>query len=36
MPADDRFTTWRAKVRKTLAEHNQHVAIPVSALVETR
>jgi hypothetical protein len=36
MPDDDRFTTWQAKVRKTLAGHNQHVAIPVSALVETR
>jgi hypothetical protein len=36
MPDDDRFTTWRAKVRKTLAGNNQHVAIPISALVETR
>jgi hypothetical protein len=36
MPVDDRFTIWRAKVRKTLAGHNQHVAIPISAPVETR
>jgi len=35
MPADERFTTWRAKVRKTLAGRRQQVATPVRIFVDT-
>ena len=34
MPADERFTTWRAKVRKALAGRRQPVATPVRIFVD--
>ena len=35
LPADNRFTTWRAKVKKILASRPLEVAIPVPILVDT-
>ena len=34
MPIDERFTTWRAKVRKALAGRRQPVATPVRIFVD--
>jgi len=35
LPADNRFTAWRAKIKKILASRPQQVAIPVSILVDS-
>lgn len=35
LPVDNRFTTWRAKVKKTLVSRPTQVAIPVSILADT-
>jgi ParB-like chromosome segregation protein Spo0J len=35
LPVDNRFTTWRAKIKKIMASRPQQVAIPVSILVDS-
>jgi Mg/Co/Ni transporter MgtE len=35
MPVDERFTTWRAKVRKILAGRAVEVLLPIPALAST-